>query len=81
MEELCLLAGSAFFLIQLKTTVAPTIVGWALRHQSLLKEMLPSLAYRLGGQRHGRIEIPSSQMTLTCVELTKKLVQKPTQMS
>jgi hypothetical protein len=45
--------SSAFFLIQPRTTVAPTVVSRALCHQSWLEKMLPSLVNRLGGQRHG----------------------------
>lgn len=51
--------------------MAPPTLGWALPHQSLITG-LPA------GQCEGSIfstEVPSSQMTIACVKLTKNLNQ------
>ena len=66
---LLLMACSAFLLIELRTTspdMASSIVGWALPHQSLIKKCYIGLP--IAGSYRGifSIEVPSSQMTLTC---------------
>lgn len=40
-----LVAGSAYFLIQLRTTCPLTAVGWTLLHQSSVKNITPRLLY------------------------------------
>jgi hypothetical protein len=63
------------FLIEPRTRcpgMAPITMGWALPHQSLIEEMPTGLpaAWSYGGIFF--IEVPSSQMTLACVKLTKR---------
>lgn len=68
-----------FVLVQLTTTflgVVPSLVGWALSHQSLIEKTAHGPRDLSIGQSNGgpfSTEISSLPMALVCVKLTRKL--------